>query len=137
MIKHLRILLLFFMGQMANGEQLTLRLMVWEGYAPPELRTLFIKEMKQKHGIDVQLQVKYASDTDKIYEAIRGNQTDIISIPHNHSKAEKFRYIERGIFLEIPTNELKNYGDVFASLAKVKEINENNKVYAVPMALTA
>ena len=116
------------------GKGVNLRLCIWEGYAPDISVKKFEKSMSKKHGFPVTVDVEYATDTDHLYEVIRTNKADVISIAHSLIKAEKYSYIDRNLVLPLPIESMSNYSKLLATLKNADEAASGGKIYGVPIA---
>ena len=68
---------LFAVGSFA-AEQ-TLRMLVWEGYAPADLRADFVKLVKDKYGVDLKIEVNYVAGNDDFFPALKEGSADMVS----------------------------------------------------------
>ena len=66
-------------GVIDPNKQMTLRLLIWDGYAPKEVRDSFIKSVREKYGVDLAFSITYASNPDDFFDALRNDKVDLIS----------------------------------------------------------
>lgn len=114
-----------------------LKMLVWDGYAPPEKVKQFEEAMSKKFGKTVHLEVSTkVSDPQEFFDAIRTEEkgVHIISPSHNLIKDERFNYIEKKLILPIDLNNIPNYKDLLPMLSKADYMSEGGIVYGVPFA---
>ncbi len=133
---HIVLLALFFACTLVPStlfaEEQTLRMLVWEGYAPKELRQEFIKLVKDKYGVDLKLEVSYVAGNDDFFPALRDSKADIISPSHPVPKDKRWQLINLNLVLPLNLDNIPNYKHVLPSLQKAEYCTEGGKVYAVP-----
>lgn len=114
----------------------TLKMLIWEGYAPPEQVKKFEAFIKKKYGKPVKLQISHkVSDVQDFYDAIRGRRTHIISPAHNIIKDMRFGYIRKKLIMPINPDNIPNYKNVLPTLQNAPYITDDkDKVYGVPLA---
>ncbi len=115
----------------AMGEE-TLRLLVWEGYAPPEQVAQFEAFIKDKYKKTVKLKVDFISDPNDFFAAVRSKQADLISPTHNLFKDNRFNFIKKKLFLPVDLNNLPNYKNLIPALQKAEYATQGDAVYGVP-----
>jgi len=102
MISYLLLTLLLILPFNASGEEVVLRLMVWEGYTPEEYVKEFEKEIEAKYGIKLKMETNYASGSDDFYNPVRdrkmvmGYPREVISsfdTLNNNAFKEKLRQL--------------------------------------------
>ena len=116
----------------AQAEAMTLRMLVWEGYAPAELREQFVRLVKEKHGVDLTIDVAYVNGNDDFFPALRDKKADLISPSHPVPKDERWKLIKLKLTLPIDLANVPNYQNVLPSLQKADYCTVDGKVYAVP-----
>ena len=121
-------------GPLMANSPIKLRLLVWEGYAPEELRKEFEEKMSKEIKRKVILETKYADESKEFYAGIRGNTADIISPSHTYFKSPKWLYIEKNLLLPLPTKKMSNYEDLLTSVKEVNEVKSRGNTYGVPIA---
>ncbi len=126
------IALVGFLVPQVSAEQLTLRLFIWEGYAPEPLREKFFKSMKTKHGVDLKFDIKYSTSNDDFFAVLRDNTADIISPSHNIPKDKRFRLIKLKLAMPLELDQISNYGNLYPSLQKADYCTADGQVFAVP-----
>lgn len=116
----------------AGAEALTLRMLIWEGYAPAGLREKFVRLVKEKHGVDLTIEVSYVNGNDDFFPALRDGKADIISPSHPVPKDERWKLIKLKLTLPIDLGNVPNYGNLLPSLQKAEYCTQGGEVYAVP-----
>ena len=111
-----------------------LRLLVWEGYAPPDYVQKFERQIEKDYDRRVELKVTYVSRLKDFYDGVRSKRADIISPPHNLLKDERFRFIKNKLVQPIDLDNIPNYQNLIPSLQKADYITSNGKVYGVPLS---
>lgn len=117
--------------------QEVLKLLVWEGYAPPDKVKMFEEQMSKKHGKAVHIDVSTkVSDPKEFFDAIRTEEggVHIISPSHNLLKDERFHYIQKKLILEIDPKNIPNYKNLLPTLSQPEYMTEAGKTYGVPFA---
>ncbi|WP_027362934.1 extracellular solute-binding protein [Desulfospira joergensenii] len=112
----------------------TLRLHVWDGYAPEGKVGKFENYIQQKYNRVVKLEISYISDPNDFFEQIRGKKADIISPGHNLLKDARFNFIKNKILLPLDLNNIPNYKNLISNLQNAEYSYQDGKVYAVPFA---
>ncbi len=112
----------------------TLRLLVWEGYAPETHRTRFIDMVKEKYGIDLEMEVTYISSDDEFFPALRDGTADIISPVHSLIKDKRFRFIDHNLILPLNLENIPNYNNILPSLQQPEYCSQDGNVYCAPIA---
>jgi spermidine/putrescine transport system substrate-binding protein len=123
---------LVFCPPASHAEEQTLRMLIWEGYAPEEHRTAFIKLVKEKYDVDLKLDVKYVNGNDDFFPALKKGETDIFSPSHPVPKDERWQLIQLKLALPLNLENIPNYKNVIPSLQKADYCTEGGEVYAVP-----
>lgn len=126
-------LFLLFLFQEHGDAAQKLRLLVWEGYAPPAQVQYFEQYIEKKYNQKVTLEVTYIIDPNEFFNQVRGKKVDIISPTHNLVKDNRYNFIKKRLILPIDLNNIPNYKDVIPSLQKADYITENGKVYGTPL----
>ncbi len=116
----------------ALAESVTLRLLIWEGYAPEELRTKFIALVKEQYDVDLNLEVSFVNANDDFFPALRDGKVDLISPSHPIPKDARWKLIDRNLVLPINLDNIPNYVNLLPSLQKADYCTLDGKVYAVP-----
>ena len=110
----------------------TLRMLVWEGYAPQEHRDAFVKLVKDKHGVDLKLEVSYVNGNDDFFPALRDKKVDVFSPSHPVPKDKRWKLIDMKLTLPIDLNNVPNYKNILPSLQNADYCTKDGSVYAVP-----
>ncbi len=130
----LGITLTWFMSMIPSvfAEPVTLRMFIWEGYAPEDLQKKFIQIVKEKHGVDLKLDVKFCTGNDDFFAVLRDDKADIISPSHNVPKDKRFKLIKLRLTLPLELSQIPNYANLLPALQKADYCTVNGQVYAVP-----
>lgn len=112
----------------------TLRMMVWESYAHEKLQQQFIKLVKEKHGIDLKLEITHVTSNDDFFPSLRDGKTDLISPSHPIPKDKRFRLIDLRLVLPLNIGNIPNYKHIITGLQNADYCTQSGKVYAVPVA---
>jgi len=115
------------------GQSEELRILCWEGYAPPKYTQKFEKLIETKYGIDLKVTVTHVSDPQEFFDKIRGRKVDLISPAHNIPKSDRWKFIKAKVVLPIDLENIPNYKKIIPSLQKANYITQNGKVYGVPI----
>lgn len=129
----LTVLLIWLPGFAEATEQLTLRMMVWDGYAPIEAQRNFQRLIKQKYDIDLLFQIESAFNPDEYFNTIRAGEVDIISPAHNIPKDSRYNLTNNGLTLPINLENVPNYAKLIPDLARQQWAMNKGQVYAVPI----
>lgn len=135
-IRALTFSLVFFLSSMPTAlvTAETLRLVVWEGYAPEPQRIQFQNFIRDKYAIDIKLEVNYISDIEDYFTALRLKQGDILSPTHNHINDQRFRMIELGLILPVDLNNIPNYAHINPVFQNADYLVRQGKHYGVPFS---
>jgi len=126
--------LLVNFSPLSFSESLTLNIHCWEGYAKPYTDG-FKALMKEKHGIDVNLNITNVSDPDEFWQLARGKQVDLISPAHNIPKSEKWPFIKRNVAAPVDLNNVPNYQYLLPFLKNNPFVTEAGQVFGVPYTM--
>ncbi|MCP4114036.1 MAG: extracellular solute-binding protein [Desulfobacteraceae bacterium] len=125
---------LFSPGVKANADEITLRLLVWDGYVSPRTRERFSAAIKSKYNIDLDFEITDASDPDDFFDKLRMEKADIISPAHNLARDSRYNLTTNGLTLPIDLSAVPNYQKLLPHLRKQSWAMEKEKVYGVPVA---
>ncbi len=115
------------------ADKTTLRMLVYEGYAPEELREVYINQVKDKYDLDVTLEVAYVSNPDDFPVAVRDGKADIISPSNHQPKDGGYKLISGRLTAPLDLSQIPNYSDLLPALQKAEYITEGGNVYGVPL----
>lgn len=115
-----------------SAEKVTLRLLVWEGYAPTEQRQEFIRYINAKYDVELSLSVKYIAEAEDGFEALRLKKADVISPAHNRINDKRFRMIDSGLLLPLDLNNIPNYTALSPSFKKLDHLVKEGVHYGLP-----
>lgn len=113
----------------------TLKMLIWEGYAPPEQVEKFQTYIKQKYGKAITLEISHkVSDVCDFFDALRERKFHIISPAHNVIKDERFGLIRNKLIAPINLDNIPNYKTIIPALQKADYITDDEgNVYGVPI----
>ncbi|MBI9019337.1 MAG: extracellular solute-binding protein [Phycisphaerae bacterium] len=114
-------------------EKVTLRMLIWEGYAPKDLEKAFAQEIKNKYDIDVSFEKTFVSNPDEFSVALKKDKADIISPSHHQPKDEQYKLITGKLTLALDMDKIPNYSNVLPALQKADYITVSDKVYGIPV----
>ncbi len=117
---------------LAFAESATLKMLIWEGYAPEELRSKFITMVKEQYDTDLKFEVSFVNANDDFFPALRDGKADIISPSHPIPKDARWKMIDRNLVLPINLDNIPNYPNLLPALQKADYSTLDGKVYAVP-----
>lgn len=116
-----------------RAEKLTLRMLIWEGYAPVATRTSFQKYIKELYDVDLSFDISYASSPDGFFDKIRSGEVDLISPAHNLPKDPRFNLTKNNLTLPINLSNIPNYQNLKPELSRQPWAIDHGEVYAVPI----
>jgi spermidine/putrescine-binding protein len=117
----------------ASAETLTLRVLSWEGYVYKDHQQAFLQLVKEKYGIDLELDFTYALSDDDFFPALRDGTADVITPSHHIAKDKRFRFIDLKLVLPLNLDNIPNYKHIFPSLQRADFWTEGDQVYGVPV----
>ncbi len=111
----------------------TLRITCWAGYAKPFVED-FQKLVKEKHKVDVQVQISNPTDQDEFYMAAKEGTADLISPPMDLAKNPRFYCFQKGDFLlsEVDTAKVPNMRHILPFFQEDSSLIYEGKRYGVP-----
>lgn len=115
------------------SDQLTLRLLTWEGYAPAAQVEEFVSRMKDKYAVSLQLQVSYVASSDDYFSAIRGNTVDIIAPSHSVFNDSRYKFLQRQLILPLNLNNIPNHQKLLSRLKQLNYSVTDQQAYFVPL----
>jgi len=123
-----------FFSQYANAQD-TLKMLIWEGYAPKHQVQIFKDFIKKKYNRPIELEISHPSAVIDFYNALRSKKFHVISPAHNLIKDERFSYIKNNLIIPIDLQYISNYKYIIKSLQRARYItDENGNIYGVPLA---
>ncbi|MBI9089775.1 MAG: extracellular solute-binding protein [Desulfobacterium sp.] len=126
--------LFFSPGVAAYETEITLRLLVWDGYVSLTTQERFSAAIKSKYNIDLSFKITDASNPDDFFDTLRMGDVDIISPAHNLAKDSRYNLTTNGLTLPIDLSAIPNYQKLLPHLHKQSWAMEKGKTYAVPVA---
>jgi len=115
------------------ADENTLRLLVWEGYAPEKYRIVFEDMILKKYGRKVTLDVTYVEASEEYYPPIRKKHVDLVTLTHHHFKDDRFNYISNGLLLPLDIKNIPRFQEVISSLRDASYLRSNKNVFGVPI----
>lgn len=118
----------------ARAETISLNVLCWEGYTKPYVAG-FKALIKEKHGLDVEINVSNVSAPAEFWNMARGGKVDLISPAHNIPKSVHWPFIERGIAIPVNLDNIPNYKYLLPFLKKNDFVTKGDVVYGVPYTM--
>jgi spermidine/putrescine-binding protein len=115
-----------------RAEEGVLRLLIYEGHAPPTFVSNFEKYIEEKYGAKVKLQVSYLDGTDGFYDLIRGGRVDMVVLTHHLIKDKRFNFIDNKLLLPLDLKNIPNFKHMSPALQKAEHLNSNGQLFAAP-----
>ncbi|MDM8542992.1 extracellular solute-binding protein [Desulfococcaceae bacterium HSG9] len=128
------LVMVFSMFSAASVFAETLRILTWEGYMPAEFQKKLILLAKEKHGVDLKLEIKHINGNDEFFPALRDKKADIITPSHNMPRDSRYRLIKHKLVLPLNLKNIPNYKNIEPALQKAAYCTEGDAVFAVPVA---
>lgn len=110
-----------------------LRMMVWKRWVPEKHVKAFRQLVRNKYGTDLKITIRYLSEPDELYKALRKGEVDIVPPPHNIPKDPKARLIRGKLVLPVNLDNIPNYKNLIPALQKADYITEDGQVYGIPL----
>ncbi len=126
--------LFFLFSSSAIADENVLRLLVWEGYTPENYVKDFEREIEEKYGKRVKLEITYAESPNDFFDSIRNKNVDLVTISHHILKDERFHFIEKGLILPVELKNIPNHKNVIVDLQQADFHFDNGDIYGVPVA---
>ncbi len=115
------------------AESATIRMLIWEGYAPDAQVQEFKDLVKQKYNVDLSFEISFVATNDDFFPALRNNSVDLIAPSHNVPKDARYNLINSKMTIPINMANIPNYKNVIPALQNADYITEGGVVYGVPM----
>jgi len=109
-----------------------LRMLVWDGYAPENHLEIFRHSVRDKHGIDLKITVKYASEFVDYRNALINSEVDIFTTSHNYPKDPRHNYIKKKLTIPVDVSNLRHFKEILSPLQMTRHFTEGGQVYGVP-----
>jgi spermidine/putrescine-binding protein len=116
------------------SEEAVLRLLVWEGHAPPQYVRQFEKQIQKRYNRKVKLKIAYLSGPEDWYNPIRSGSVDMVIMAHNLFKDKRYNYIPNDLLLPLDLKNISNFKHVIPALQKAKYLNSKGEIYGVPVS---
>ena len=114
------------------AEEAVLRLLIWEGHAPPVFVSRFEKQIEEKYGSKVKLQISYMDGTDGYYDLIRSGSVDMVMLTHDLIKDKRFNFIDNKLLLPLDLKNIPNFKHMSPTLQNAEYLYSNGHVYGAP-----
>ncbi len=125
--------LCFFYGVSESTELLTLRMLIWEGYAPIEAQQAFQRIIREKYDVDLKFQIDYASNPDEFFNKLRAGKVDLISPAHNVPKDSRYNLTQNGLTIPLNLENIPNYAKLMPKLSRQSWAIDQGDIYAIPI----
>lgn len=116
-----------------NAEQLTLRMLIWDGYAPAEAQRSFQQIVKDTFDVDLEFQIEYASNPDEFFNKLRKGSVDLITPAHNVPKDPRYNLTKNGLTIPLNLENIPNYENLISELSRQSWSVEQDQIYAIPI----
>jgi len=117
-----------------QAEEMTLRFLVWEGYAPKKRLEIFQAYIEQKYKRKLKTKISFVSNSDSFYNPVRGKSVDVISPPYHMFNDQRWALIKKGLILPLDMDNIPNFKDISPGLRNAAYFSRDEKKYAVPLA---
>ena len=118
----------------ASNEEQTLRLMVWEGYAPMGQAARFEQFIGRKYGIKLKMVISFVSNSDSFFDPIRSKEVDLVSPTYHMFKDERWGLMDRELVLPLNLDNIPNFDHISPTLRNAEYLDRGGNKYAVPLA---
>jgi len=126
------LIFLIFFSHYANAQD-TLKMLIWEGYAPKYQVNIFKNYIEKKYNRPIEIEINHPSAVIDFYNALRSEKFHIISPAHNLIKDERFSYIKNKLIMPIDLKYIPNYKYIIQSLQSADYITDaKGNIYGVP-----
>lgn len=116
-----------------EDREITMRMLIWEGYAPAHVREAFQRMVSEKFGLSLAFDIAYASNPDAFFNALRKGEVDMISPAHNLPKDLRYNFTSNGLTLPVNLENIPNYASIMPRLRRRPWSEENGQIFAVPI----
>lgn len=107
-----------------TNKDVTLRLFVYEGYAPNHMIEKFKYNMLKKYNAKIDIQVQHVGDLKNQFNIIRGRAADVVSLTHNLLNDGRFQYNNKRLILPLNLENIPNIKKISQNL----EFDDSRKV---------
>ncbi len=116
-----------------QAAELTLRLLIWEGYAPLAEQAFFSRKIRDEYGVTLKFSITHASNPDDFFNELRKGHVELISPAHNLPTDSRYNFTTNGLTLPYNLENVPNYKDIAPELQNRSWAMEKGRVYAVPI----
>ena len=114
----------------AEGD--VLRLLIWEGHAPPDVVSRFERRIEEKYGTRIKLHISYMNGTDDYYDSIRRGSADMVMLTHDLLNDKRFNFIKNKLLLPLDLKNIPNFKHMPLTLQNAEYLHNNGQVYGAP-----
>lgn len=122
----------------ANAEELTLRILAWGPYTPPEDLLEFKALVKEKYAVQLNFRVREVADEEEFFNAARSQdektQADLISPSKSVLMHYKWNMIDNQLVLPIRLENVPNFQQLYHYFRELTDIKKDGAQYGVPYA---
>lgn len=116
------------------SETETLRMLIWPSYDSKPHEDAFIRLVREKHGIDLKLEITHIAMNDDVFPALRDGKADIVSPSHQVPRDQRFQLIRLKLVLPLNLDNIPNCKNVIPALQKSVYCTEGRDIYGIPSA---
>lgn len=117
----------------AEAEELTLRMLIWDGYAPNDVQEAFKKYIKKQFDVELIFEITYASNPDSFFDKLRTGEVDLVSPAHNLPKDTRYNLTKNNLTIPVNLENIPNYQSLRPELSRQPWAVDNGEIYAVPI----
>lgn len=129
----LAFLLLFLPGIAPATEQVTLRMLAWDGYAPVEAQKRFKQLIREMYDVELSIKIESAINPDPYFNKIRSGLVDIISPAHNLPRDSRYNLTDSILTLPIKLENIPNYDKLIPEPSRQQWAMNHGEMRAVPI----
>jgi len=121
-------------AQNPAGDDLVLRMLVWDGYAPEAYVADFENYVKDTYGKNVNLEISYTKGgDDDFFDPIRSRSVDVMTISHHLFKDERFNYLSKEMLLPLDLENIPNQKNILPELQELEYLSSGGRKFGVPV----
>ncbi len=130
----LLLIVVLILPGLASSQEMKLRLLIWEGYAPDKYSAKFEDYIKKKYDIKIKMVVSFVSNSDSFFNPIRSREVDIISPTYHMFKDERWGLMDRKLILPLNLDNIPNFKYISTTLRNAEYLERDGEKYAIPLA---
>jgi len=116
------------------GDDLVLRMLVWEGYAPESYVSDFEDYVKKTYGKNVRLEISFTKGgDDDFFDPIRSRSVDVVTISHHLFKDERFNYLSKEMLLPLDLDNIPHHKNILPELQESEYLSSGGQIFGVPI----